>query len=61
MDIVLSYVRSIQSQVGGLITFLECEPVKKLVEFYKSQGFRFLSEKTISKTDKELLQMYRLI
>lgn len=47
--------------VDMLDSFLECEPVKKLVEFYKSQGFRFLSEKTISKTDKKLLQMYRLI
>ena len=61
MAIALSYIKAVQSQVGGLITFLECEPVEKLVEFYKSQGFRLLSEKTISKTDKELLQMYRLI
>ena len=61
MSITLDYVRSIQSQVGGLITFLECEPIEKLVEFYKSQGFRMLSQKIITKADKELLQMYRLI
>lgn len=61
MSIALEYVRSIQSQVGGLVTFLECEPIEKLVNFYKSQGFKLLKEKTISKTDKELLQMYRLI
>lgn len=59
--ITLEFVRSIQSQVGGLITFLECEPIEKLVDFYNSQGFRLLSQKSISKTDKELLQMYRLI
>lgn len=61
MGIALEFVRSIQSQVGGLITFLECEPIEKLVDFYKSQGFRMLRQKIISKTDKELLQMYRLI
>lgn len=61
MAIVLNYVHSIQNQVGGLITFLECEPIEKLVEFYKSQGFRLLKDKIISKTDKELLQLYRLI
>ena len=61
MGIALEFVRSIQSQVGGLITFLECEPIEKLVDFYKSQGFRMLSQKIISKADKELLQMYRLI
>lgn len=61
MSITLDYVRSIQSQVGGLITFLECEPIEKLVEFYNSQGFRMLRQKIISKADKELLQMYRLI
>ena len=61
MSITLEFIRSVQSQVGGLITFLECEPAEKLVDFYKSQGFRLLSQKTISKTDKELLQMYRLI
>lgn len=61
MGIALEFVRSIQSQVGGLITFLECEPIEKLVDFYKLQGFRMLRQKIISKTDKELLQMYRLI
>ena len=61
MSITLEFVRSIQSQVGGIVTFLECEPIEKLVDFYKKQGFRLLSGKTISKTNKELLQMYRLI
>lgn len=61
MAITLEFVRSVQSQIGGLVTFLECEPIEKLVEFYKSQGFRLLSQKSFSKTNKELLQMYRLI
>ena len=61
MSITLEFVRSIQSQVGGIVTFLECEPIEKLVEFYKRQGFRLLSGTTMSKTNKELLQMYRLI
>lgn len=61
MGIALDYVRSIQSQVGGLITFLECEPIESLVDFYKAHGFRMLAQKRMSKTDKELLQMYRLI
>ena len=61
MSIALEFVRSVQSQVGGLITFLECEPIEKLVEFYKSQGFMLLSGKALSKNKKELLQMYRLI
>ena len=49
------------SLTSGKIAFLECEPNEKLVHFYESCGFRLLGNIVYSKTNKELIQMFRVI
>lgn len=61
MTLALQQVEKIQSIAGGKVVFLECEPNKKLIDFYEKQGFRLLDDKVLSNTDKELLQMYMIV
>lgn len=61
MDIALKQVKSILNLTSGKTVFLECEKIKKLTDFYESQNFKFLDTKLLSKDNKELIQMYRLI
>ena len=61
MDIVLKQVKNILNLTSGKTVFLECEKIKKLTDFYESQHFKFLDSEVLSKDNKELLQMYRLI
>ena len=62
MDIVIAQIEIIQSLVGGKTVFLECENNIKLISFYESQNFKLLAVPShFSKTNKELLQMYRIL
>lgn len=61
MDIVLKQVKDVLNLTSGKTVFLECEKIKKLTDFYESQHFRFLDTEVLSKDNKELIQMYRLI
>lgn len=61
MDIVLKQVKDVLNLTSGKTVFLECEKIKKLTDFYESQHFRFLDSEVLSKDNKELIQMYRLI
>lgn len=61
MDIALKQVKSIFNLTSGKTVFLECEKIKKLTDFYESQNFKFIDAKLLSRDNKELIQMYRLI
>ncbi len=61
MDIVLKQVKNVLNLTSGKTVFLECEKIKKLTDFYESQHFKFLDNEILSKNNKEMLQMYRLI
>ena len=62
MEITLSQIRYIQDLIGGKTVFLECEDKPKLIEFYQNYKFKLLDAPThISKNNKELLQMYRIL
>lgn len=56
MDIILD----IQYQAGGIITFLECENKKSLLDFYHTNGFKDISIRN-TKDDKNLVQLYKHI
>lgn len=45
---------------GGVISFLECERIQKLLDFYHSNGFKEISIRN-TKEDKNLVQLYKLI
>lgn len=62
MDIALEQIQYIQGLIGGKTVFLECENNAKLIEFYESHKFKLLDiPSRLSKNDKELLQMYRIL
>ena len=61
MALALDKVYEAQGIIGGRILFLECEQREKLIDFYKSQGFRLLDGFSKSVSDVELRQMFRLI
>ncbi len=61
MKIAMERIERAVSLTSGKIAFLECEPSEKLVHFYESCGFRLLDNIVYSKTNKELIQMFRVI
>lgn len=61
MNIAIKQVEKIQAIAGGKVVFLECEPIPKLIDFYQHQGFRLLDDSVLSRSDKELRQMYMIM
>lgn len=61
MKISLERIEKAVSLTSGKIVFLECEPNKKIIEFYENCGF-FLTDNIVpSKSGNELIQMFRFI
>jgi len=61
MDIVLKQVKEILNLTSGKTVFLECEKIKKITDFYEKCGFQILDNEVLTKDNKELIQMFRLI
>lgn len=61
MDIVLKQVKEILNLTSGKTVFLECEKIKKITDFYESCGFQILDNEVLTKDNKELIQMFRLL
>ena len=61
MNIALDCVKAAVSLTSGKLVFLECEPKKKLIDFYQSCGFFLTDNSVLSKSSKELVQMFRFI
>lgn len=61
MDIVLKQVKEILNLISGKTVFLECEKIKKITDFYESCGFQILDNEVLTKDNKELIQMFRLL
>ena len=60
LQIANDTIRNIQSLIGGVISFLECENNEKLIAFYNKNGFVELGSRTSSNC-KELIQLYKMI
>ena len=61
MEITLNSVDDILRMTSGKMVFLECEPEKKILDFYETAGFRQLGSTMTAKNDKELVQLYRIL
>lgn len=61
MDIALSQVNDILSMTSGKTVFLECEQNKKIIQFYTDNHFLPLKNTVISKDNKKLTQLYRIL
>lgn len=54
-------IKSIQSEIGGKVTYLECEDKPKLIEFYESNGFVNFGKRELDKDEKDDLSGQYLI
>ena len=54
-------IKTIQANMGGKITYLECEDKPKLIEFYKSNGFVNFGKRTLDRDEKDDLSGEYLI
>lgn len=60
LQVAMEIILDIQYQAGGVITFLECENKKQLLDFYHDNGFKDISIRN-TQDDKNLVQLYKLI
>ena len=65
MRIALENVEQAQLNIGGKVTYLECEDNIKLIEFYKSHGFVVFGRRTLTGAERTemgeyLVQMLRI-
>ena len=61
MDSALERIKKIFLLSSGKTVFLECEKKEKLVRFYEDCGFFLLDNIAYSRTEKELVQMFRFV
>ncbi len=61
ISLIFNKIKEIFKLAGGKTIFLECEKIEKLLLFYKQNGFESLETIKLSKHNKELLQLYRMI
>ncbi|XZJ90130.1 N-acetyltransferase [Clostridium perfringens] len=54
-------IKAIQNDVGGKITYLECEDKPKLIEFYETNGFVNFGKRSLDKDEKDDLSGNYLI
>lgn len=54
-------IKSIQDEIGGKVTYLECEDKPKLIEFYESNGFVNFGKRELDKDEKDDLSGRYLI
>lgn len=54
-------IKTIQVNMGGKITYLECEDKPKLIEFYKSNGFVNFGKRMLDRDEKDDLSGEYLI
>jgi len=65
LKIACDKIYDIQLNLGGKVIYVECEDNEKLMEFYKSNGFRFFAKRTLDKHERsntdstELMQLLR--
>ncbi|GHU58930.1 hypothetical protein AGMMS49975_25990 [Clostridia bacterium] len=57
LELAMNIVYRISALAGCRIALLECMPIDKLLDFYKSNGFVFLQQSR----DNELLQLIRFL
>lgn len=67
LAIAFDKIKSVQGQVGGRLTYIECEDRRKLINFYKNNGFTYFDKRELEgdETDnfkgKYLIQMFKYI
>lgn len=55
LKLACNEVQMTQRIIGGKIVYLECEDKPKLIDFYKSNGFRTFAKRNLEKADRDKL------
>ena len=67
LELAVKKISAIQDEIGGRLTYLECEDNDKLINFYKKNGFVVFGKRELEKDEtdsfrgKYLMQMLRYI
>lgn len=61
LKLACNKIKTIQSDIGGKITYLECEDKEKLKEFYGSNGFVNFGKRSLDPDEKDDLSGEYLI
>lgn len=61
LELACNKIKSIQSDMGGKITYLECEDKEKLVKFYESNGFVSFGKRDLDNDEKDDLSGQYLV
>lgn len=59
LNLALDVIHSVQSEIGGMIAFLDAENNKSLIDFYERNGFHLISDPKSPR--EELIQFYRTV
>lgn len=60
LAMALNKVKSIQFEMGGRYTYLECEDKKNLIDFYTSNGFVEFGKRNLDHDETDLSGKYLL-
>jgi hypothetical protein len=58
LKMALDKIKSVQREVGGRYTYLECEDKPKLIEFYEKNGFVEFGKRNLDKDEKDIEGQY---
>lgn len=58
LKMAVEKVKEVQNEIGGKFTYLECEDIEVLKEFYRSNGFREFGQRKLDKDETDLKGTY---
>ncbi len=62
LEIAIEQLRTVQYEIGGMVSFVEADNNEKLLSFYENCGYkRFATRQTSSDEPHELIQLLKLI
>ena len=67
LNLAIKKIKAIQDEIGGRLTYLECEDNEKLINFYKKNGFTVFGKRELEKDEtdsfrgKYLIQLLKYI
>lgn len=61
MQIVLDHLRTVRDEIAGNLVYLECEDKKKLISFYKKNGFVRFGKRFSKSENTKYIQLLRFL
>ncbi|MBS4869334.1 MAG: N-acetyltransferase [Eubacterium sp.] len=66
LTLALNKIKSVQNEIGGKFTYLECEDKPKLIDFYERNGFTIFGKRTLERDETDingeyLIQLFKYI